>query len=211
MKINGKRIASSVVSTVIVTAALVFAGNGGAQAATTQNPEAGVETITVSTSKLSSGESETVELPGGVTVVTTLGEEEVVTAADISADSSLTTAQKSELTALAAAATIKSNHYSQFTTGAAYTVTQNGTFYYDGTRVWVGTTTSGYKGSHSCFINYAAGVSISNIVCSESGTTARRDMYMGWNVNVAVVTYYYDMTAKLYANGTISGFGGTVG
>lgn len=157
------------------------------------------------------GESETTAISAEVEVTTTLGEPTLVTAADVQADARLTQDQKVELTAELARRAIYSNHYSQFTTGGAYTVTQNGTFYYNGTRVWVTVTYSGYTGSHSCFINYAVGVTISNIVCSESGTTSRRDMYMGWTVTIGGIQYGYSMTAKLYPDGTISGFGATVG
>lgn len=157
------------------------------------------------------GESKTVELANGTEVTTVLGQPETVSVAQIKADPGLSTTAKQSLVAAAAAATIRSNHYSQFVTGGAYTVTQNGTFYYDGTRVWVGTSYAGKKGTHRCFLNYAYGVSIANTECSESGTTGRRDMYYSWNVGVGPAAYHQAMTAKLYANGTISGFGATVG
>lgn len=187
-----------------------LAANASDGASSTSPAVSGTTTLS-DVASLAPGESQTVQLKDGVTVTTQLGEPETVTVAEINADPSLTSSQKASLTAAAATLTVSSNHYSQFTTGAFYTVTQNGTFYYDGTRVWVGTTYAGKTGSHNCFINYAVGATVTNNQCTESGTTGRRDMGYSWTVSAQGITYGNSMTAKLYANGTISGFGATVG
>ncbi len=147
------------------------------------------------------------------TVGVELGSAKSVTASEVMADSGLTTLQKVEILDSMRSASVSSNHWSQFTTGGTYTNTQNGTFYYNGSRVWVTQTYLGYTGSHQCFNNYAIPPSgISNISKSDTGSTSVRDMYCGWNVtNWGVISYFYSMTAQLYPNGTISGFGGTVG
>ncbi len=132
------------------------------------------------------------------------------TVAAIKSDSSLTSAQESQLVQLAAAGAVQSKHYSWFTTGAAYTVTQNGTFYYDGSHAWVGTTYRGYKGSHACFTNYAVGLNITNEACSESGGTSSRTMYFQWRVTWFPGPPYWGLnysvsnTGIVYSNGTTS-------
>ncbi len=153
----------------------------------------------------------------GAKVSVSLGTPKTVTAKEILADSSLSSAQKTDLVAAAAVHVIKTNHWSQFTTGGTYTRTQNGQFYYDGKEVWVTESRYGWQGSHACFTNYAGpGVDLSDKACSESGTLNQRNLYSAWTVRVVVAgvqvaSYDVDMTAVLYPNGTISGFGGTVG
>jgi hypothetical protein len=138
-----------------------------------------------------------------------------VSAAAIQSDTSLSATQKAEMKTAAAAAAIRSKHWSQFTTGGLYTATHNGTFYYDGTRVWVTVTTSGYKGSHNCFSNYNVGVDLTQNACNESGGSSSRNLYDSWHVAWVIqgspVGYDVSMTATVKANGTISGPGATVG
>lgn len=145
----------------------------------------------------------------------TLGQETTVSVAMAQAATGLSTMQRASLVTAAAAGTVRSKAYSQFTTGGAYTVTHNGRFYYDGSRVWVGTTYRGYRGSHSCFVNYSVASSISKNYCSESGSTTTRYMKYGWTVTLIVqgfpVAYGYSMTANLFYNGSASGFGVTTG
>lgn len=184
------------------------AGGGAAYADTNTAP---VSASSDSSAIVGAGQTSTVTLPDGSELTTTLGLPSVVSADEIRLNESLTSVQKDELVERAAAGAVMSNHYSQFTTGGAYTVTHNGTFFYDGERTWVTDSYRGYTGSHECFINYAGGVSITNIGCSESGTPTERWMYMSWTVGVGPAAYGVDMTAKLYADGNISGFGATVG
>lgn len=203
-----KRVVSSMAASFFLVGGLVATG-GAAQAATEPSPPPSA--VSTSTPRISADQSAEVNLPDGSKIVTTLGTPQTASVQQIENDPTLTSAQKTELATLAAAAAVSSNHYSQFTTGGAYTVTHNGTFYYNGSRVWVGSTYLGYTGSHNCFINYAPGISITNIGCSESGGPTQRDMYMQWTVGVGPFAYGVNMTAKLYTNGTISGFGATVG
>jgi hypothetical protein len=149
----------------------------------------------------------------GLATTVELGTPQEVTVADIKADPSLSATDRSSLVKAAAAATIKSNHWSQFTTGGSYTQTQNGTFYYNGSRVWVTETVSGKKGSHACFTNYVvAPYEISNVSKSDSGSTTSRKLNCKWNVKQIIpVTTSAEMTATLSKTGGISGFGSSVG
>lgn len=145
-----------------------------------------------------------------------LGTPGSVTRAQVLADAGLSASQKSEILATASpngTLAVSSNHWSQFVTGAVYTQTQNGTFYYNGSRVWVTQTYSGYTGSHACFTNYVVPPwGISNIAKSDSGSTTARNLYCGWNVDQAgIFTSSFSMTATVHTNGTISGAGATVG
>jgi hypothetical protein len=101
-----------------------------------------------------------------LTTTSTTSAAKPVTVADILTDTTVKSKDRTELLAAAAAGTVYSKHFSWFTTGGAYTVTHNGTFYYNGTRAWATTSYSGYRGSHYCFTNYAAGVSISIQNCT---------------------------------------------
>ena len=163
---------------------------------------------------LSAGQTQTVaDDASGLTTTIELGTPQTSTEATVMADKGLSSTQKSEILAADAVAAVSSNHWSQFTTGGSYTNTQNGTFYYDGSRVWVSETVQGATGSHTCFTNYVvAGWEISNISTSETGTAAQRNLSCTWNVKQPIaVTTSATMTANLSANGTISGFGATVG
>lgn len=151
-----------------------------------------------------------------ITTTLSLGEPSAVTVADVLADDGLSASAKSEILATADARgvlAVSSNHWSQFVTGAVYTNTQNGTFYYNGSRAWVTGTYLGYTGSHACFTNYVVPPwGISNIAKSDSGGTSFRNLYCGWNVDQAgLFTTSWSMTATVYSDGTISGGGATVG
>lgn len=148
-----------------------------------------------------------------VTTALDLSDSYVVTPAEIQSSTSLTDSEKSTLVVAAAAGAIIGKHWSQYTTGVAYTRTHNGTFYYNGSRVWVTTTYLGYKGSHNCFTNYSVGFNITGGSCNESGSTTSRALYSNWDVNPngTFIHYNVSMTATVKYNGTISGYGATVG
>jgi hypothetical protein len=148
-----------------------------------------------------------------VTSGISVGTPSTLTPKDAAAVTGLSSTDKASLLVAAAAGAVSSNHWSQFTTGAAYTRTQNGTFYYNGTRVWVTVTYDGYTGSHSCFTNYSVEFNLTGLQCNESGSTTSRSMYSLWEVNPNGTPIYYDvsMTAVLSKTGTISGYGATVG
>ena len=148
-----------------------------------------------------------------VTTGASTGKAFVVTPADIKTSSTLSTSDKSSMLAASATAAITGKHWSQFTTGGAYTRTQNGTFYYNGSRVWVTVSYSGYTGSHNCFTNVSIGFNLTGGSCNESGSTTSRSMYSDWTVNPngTFIEYGVSMTAILDSGGGISGFGATVG
>lgn len=140
-----------------------------------------------------------------------VGEAELVDVAAIKNDPNLTTVQRAELLDAAPRAAVRSARWSQFTTGGSYTQTQNGTFYWNGSKVWVTSSYAGYVGSHACFTNYAiTGWAIHGTNTSDTGGNASRNLTCGWNVTQPMwFTHYVSMTAIVYSNGTISGFGAT--
>jgi hypothetical protein len=99
---------------------------------------------------------------------------------------------------------VYSKHFSWFTTGGAYTVTHNGTFYYNGWKAWVGEYYAGYQGHHACFVNYSAGLTINPEVCSESGSDFSRDLLYRWQVAWPWFSYSVHHLGHLYSNGTTS-------
>lgn len=121
----------------------------------------------------------------------------------------LTPTQRREILEAAPRATVRSAHWSQFVTGAAYTNTQDGTFYWDGSRVWVTQSYSGYRGTHRCFTNYVlAGWQVTNISKSDTGSTTSRSLYCGWNVVQPMwITTSWSMTATVNRNGGVTGVG----
>lgn len=144
-----------------------------------------------------------------LTTTMSLSQERDVSIAEIQADTTLSASDKESLLAAAGIMAISSKNYSQFTTGGLYTVTHGGKFYYNGTRAWVGTSYSGYTGSHKCVINYTTVVITVNS-CSESGSTYEREMYMQWTVFAPGIAYGVDMEVYLRGNGTAAGFGHTL-
>lgn len=92
-------------------------------------------------------------------------------------------AERPSLRSAVAAGSVRSKRYSQVLTGAAWTATQSGTFYFDGQRVWVGSTYRSRTGSHHCNVNYSAGFGLSLQNCSESGSNTQRSMYQSWYVS----------------------------
>lgn len=68
-------------------------------------------------------------------------------------------------------------------------------------------------GSHNCFTNYSVGFNITGGSCNESGSTTSRALYSNWDVNPngTFIHYNVSMTATVKYNGTISGYGATVG
>ena len=92
-----------------------------------------------------------------VTTGLALGPTRSTTVSEVLADTSVSASQRSALVAAAAAGTIRSRTYNQWVTGVAYTRTQKGTWYYNGSRSWVTQTYSGKTGSHTCYTSYAVG------------------------------------------------------
>lgn len=146
-----------------------------------------------------------------ITTTTVLSAPEKATASTLAADKSLTASERTTL----AAAGVTGKHWTQFTFGYEYTTTQDGTFYYNGSRAWVKQTYAGYTGTQYCRANYQIGVVIKKGACSDTGGTASRNLYYGWQVTVTVngvpIGYDYSMSATVKSNGTISGTNASVG
>lgn len=193
------------------TVGLVFATPTIASASNANSESAVPTTVTIE--GVSPGESETVQLDDNTTMTIEMSEAEIVSASDIQSDKSLSAAQKQELLSAQQNATIRSAHWSQATTGVVYTQTQNGTAYWNGSRVWVTQTYQGRNGSHACFTNYVVPPwSIKNIDKSDSGSTTQRTLRCGWNVMQAgILETSWSMTAKIDRNGKISGGGASIG
>jgi hypothetical protein len=164
-------------------------------------------------SEVGAGESRTIVSQDGVLTTVELGIPEEVSVAEIESDAGLTQRQKQEIEDAAAVSTdaLSSNHWSQFTIGGSYQQTQNGTFYYDGRRVWISQSYGGRKGSHLCFSNHHV-TPIENITVGENGGITFRRLSCDWDVVQPIgITTHASMTATVSKDGRISGFGATVG
>jgi len=174
--------------------------------------QAAPSSLAAANSVVAAGQSQTTtDEATGLTTTIKLGTPTTVTAATIKADKGLTTQQKDEI--LSTQAVTASNHWSQFTTGGSYTQTQNGRFYYNGSRVWVTQTYAGSTGSHTCYTSYSVPPwTISGVSKSDGGSTTSRNLSCRWQVTqpFGIVTSA-SMTATLNKSGGISGFGATVG
>lgn len=106
------------------------------------------------------------------TITTVLGQSRTTTFSDIASISTkLSSADRASLTAAVATGTVKSRGYSQKVNNLTDSETQSGTFYYDGSRVWVTSSYRGLAGSHRCTVDWSVGYSVSLQGCYESGTT----------------------------------------
>jgi hypothetical protein len=111
-----------------------------------------------------------------------------VSLADLdAAKSTMSASEYASLTAAVHASAVYSKSYSQTIYAISDQMKQYGTFYYNGSTVWVTSIYSGYKGTHYCTVPYAVGYSISNNACSDSGSTSTRTLTMIWNVAVGLI------------------------
>jgi hypothetical protein len=114
----------------------------------------------------------------------------------------------SKVTLAVALATVLSKSYSQNVNSITDSVTQYGRFYYNGTRAWVGTSYSGYRGTHFCKLDWSVGYSIQIVGCTESGGTAYRNLHMQWHYSAFVsgfpVQWEEMHTVTVNKNGVIS-------
>lgn len=141
-----------------------------------------------------------------ITVGASVSESKVVSAATIAADTSLSAAEKAELSYIAASSTVRSKTYSNFITGLSYTVTQSGVFYYNGSRVWVTQTYLGSTGSQNCVANYAVPPwSVSGFSKSDTGSTTVRTVRCSFNVNQAgLIVTNRALVAKPTSSGSVT-------
>ncbi|MDQ4503138.1 hypothetical protein [Sinomonas sp. ASV322] len=145
-----------------------------------------------------------------ITTVSRTTEAVRVSMGQIRADRSLTGKQREGLLQAAALGAVYSKHFSWYTTAGVYTVTHNGTFYYNGWKAWVGEYYDGYQGYHSCFVNYSSVVSIGNQDCAEAGNAFERDLLYRWQVTWPWGPPYFGLSysvenwGSVYGNGTRS-------
>lgn len=98
----------------------------------------------------------------------------------VDAQASLSPAEYTSLVVAASAGTVHSRSYSQTINNITDEEKQYGTFYYDGSTVWVTDLYRGYRGSHHCVVNWQVGYSVSLQSCDESGSTSRKYVWMTW-------------------------------
>jgi len=130
---------------------------------------------------------------------------EVASVEDIVADPGLSPDERSELVRAAATSVVNSRYFNQWTTGVSYQRSQRGKAYYNGSRVWITSSYSGYTGYHICWTNYAVGVTISPQACSDSGTTSLRTLQNVWNVTYGFFTYAFSQSMTVSRNGAVTG------
>lgn len=116
----------------------------------------------------------------------------------------------SEFQALAnavAAGTVKSKSFRQQSLHASSSLTQWGTFYYDGNRVWVVTPYRGFTGSHFCQVDYVLGFSIQPQNCYDTGSNSSRTIVQQWLVSPFLqgfpVSWAESYSIDVLANGTV--------
>lgn len=138
------------------------------------------------------------------TVTTTVGDPQAVTAAQVASRANAPAA----LLAAVNAGTVHSRSFKQTISQITDQETQSGYFYYDGSRVWVTSSYRGYRGWHSCIVNYAVGYSIDVQSCSDSGIASSNTLHMGLTVRLLggwiPVSWHEDHDTHLSATGAIS-------
>jgi hypothetical protein len=108
-----------------------------------------------------------------------------VTATELaSARDSLSAADYAELSAAVNAGDVRSKAYRQEQINGSDMEVQYGTFYYDGARAWISATYRGVRGSHSCVSNYAVGLAVEKVACSDNGGTYDRKIYATWRFSI---------------------------
>lgn len=143
-----------------------------------------------------------------VSVTTTVSDARTVNASSLATVRSLLS--PSEFQALAnavAAGTVKSKSFRQQSLHAASSLTQWGTFYYDGNRVWVTTPYRGFTGSHLCQVDYVVGFSIQPQNCYDVGSSASRTIVQQWLVSPFLqgfpASWTESYSIEVLSNGTV--------
>ena len=89
------------------------------------------------------------------------------------------------LVSAAAAGIVYGRPFSQTIAQITDQETQNGYLYYDGSYSWVKSYYRGYRGSHSCWVNYAVGYSIEMTQCDDWGVRSSTNAaHMGMTVHL---------------------------
>jgi hypothetical protein len=128
-----------------------------------------------------------------------------VTASQLAAaQGNLSEGEYAAMSASVNAGTLRSRDFRQEQINGADMETQYGTYYYDGERAWLKATYRGVRGSHSCVNNYAVGMGVELVDCSDSGSTYQRRIYAKWRFSLIakgvpvtwIETYALNATAQ---------------
>lgn len=143
------------------------------------------------------------------TVTTQTSAASVLTASDLAAArSTLSASDYASLAVAAATSTIQRKFYSQKVDDGPDQVEQQGNFYYNGSRVWVGSY-AGYTGSHVCIVDFDYFPVTTTITgCPETGSLTSLTLIMYWNVTVGPVeplgaNWNESYTMRILASGGI--------
>ncbi len=179
----------------VATFAMVSAGTVAANAAPVANTAAqsliSAKTVTNSdcvnqiTKALKAGATGITTAVCTSTVTLKVSTPSAVTPTDlVRARNTMSAGAYSKLATSAAAGAAWSMNYSQSMNNGTDGETQYGTFYYDYSRAWVTVTYLGYTGTHFCKVDWAVGYAVNLVGCTESGTTAQRDLHAQWHFSV---------------------------
>ncbi len=146
--------------------------------------------------------------PCQVRVTTSISDAKTVNASALSkAQSVLSPSEFQALTQAVAAGSVKSKSFRQQSIHASSSLTQWGTFYYDGNRVWVVSPYLGFTGSHYCQVDYAVGFSIQPQNCYDTGSTASRTIVQQWLVSPFLqgfpASWSESYSIEVLSNGTV--------
>lgn len=180
------------------TVALLVAVAGSSTQAYAQGTSIGVGTGDSSVIEKSSANCEVavqamlakgvVNIPNGLcrqSIKLTYSDSKPVTIAELpSLRGKMSTSEFAALTSAVTLGTVKSRTYIQ-TVGSVMVESQNGTFYYDGTRVWVTESYRGFTGSHRCQVERAALALVALQNCYETGSTASKKLSQQWLFTVS--------------------------
>lgn len=106
-----------------------------------------------------------------------------------------------------AAGTVKTKDFYQNSRHVASTLTQRGTFYFDGARVWLSSPYRGFTGSHYCQVDWVAGFTIQIQNCYDTGSTTSRTVIQQWQVSPYLggfpVSWSESYSIQIFSDGTV--------
>jgi hypothetical protein len=143
------------------------------------------------------------------TVVTTaVSGSRLVTLGEISElRDSMDSSEYRDLSRAVAAGTVKAKNFNQQSLHVASSLTQRGTFYYDGARVWLSSSYRGFTGSHYCQVDWVSGFTIQSQNCYDTGTNTSRTVTQQWLVSPFLggfpVSWSESYSIQIFADGTV--------
>lgn len=143
------------------------------------------------------------------TVVTTaVSGARLVTISEVSElRDSMASSDYRELSRAVAAGTVKAKNFSQQSRHVASSLSQRGTFYYDGARVWISSSYRGFTGSHYCQVDWVVGFTIQIQNCNDTGTNASRLVTQQWLVSPYLggfpLSWSESYSVQIFADGTV--------